>query len=61
MYTVGSQKLFTSEPFEIHSLDASNVANVQVHVVPASGGSRNGIVNHQDYEIGYFDNRHIFL
>ena len=27
---------------EIHSLDASNVANVQVHVVPVSGGSRNG-------------------
>ena len=34
VYTVGSQKLFTSG-FEIHSLDASNVANVQVHVVPA--------------------------
>jgi hypothetical protein len=38
VYTVGSAKTVYIRALEIHSLDASNVANVQVHVVPASGG-----------------------
>ena len=37
--TVGSAKTVYVRALEIHSLDASNTANVQVHVVPNSGGS----------------------
>ena len=37
--TVGSAKTVYVRAVEIHSLDASNTANVQVHVVPNSGGS----------------------
>ena len=39
VYTVGSAKTAYIRALEIHSLDSSNTANVQVHVVPvASGG-----------------------
>ena len=37
--TVGSAKTVYVRALEIHSLDASNTANVQVHVVPNNGGS----------------------
>ena len=37
--TVGSGKTVYVRALEIHSLDSSNTANVQVHVVPNSGGS----------------------
>lgn len=37
--TVGSAKTVYVRALEIHSLDRDNVANVQVHVVPNSGGS----------------------
>ena len=37
--TVGSAKTVYVRALEIHSLDASNTANVQVHVVPNAGGS----------------------
>ena len=37
--TVGSAKTVYVRALEIHSLDSSNTANVQVHVVPNSGGS----------------------
>ena len=37
--TVGSAKTVYVRALEIHSLDSSNVANVQVHVVPNNGGS----------------------
>ena len=37
--TVGSAKTVYVRALEIHSLDVSNTANVQVHVVPNSGGS----------------------
>jgi len=37
--TVGSAKTVYVRALEIHSLDQSNIANVQVHVVPNSGGS----------------------
>ena len=37
--TVGSAKTVYVRALEIHSLDQDNVANVQVHVVPNSGGS----------------------
>ena len=39
VYTVGSAKTAYIRALEIHSLDASNTANVQVHVVPNNGGS----------------------
>lgn len=39
VYTVGSAKTAYIRAFEIHSLDSSNVANVQIHIVPNSGGS----------------------
>ena len=39
VYTVGSAKTVYIRALEIHSLDSSNIANVEVHVVPASGGS----------------------
>ena len=39
--TVGSVKTVYVGTPEIHSLDQDNVANVQVHVVPNSGGSWN--------------------
>jgi len=39
VYTVGSAKTAYIRALEIHSLDGTNVANVQVHVVPNSGGS----------------------
>ena len=39
VYTVGSAKTAYIRALEIHSLDASNTANVSVHVVPNSGGS----------------------
>ena len=37
--TVGSAKTVYVRALEIHSLDPSNTANVQVHVVPNSGGN----------------------
>ena len=37
--TVGSAKTVYVRALEIHSLDVSNTANVQVHVVPNSGGN----------------------
>ena len=37
--TVGSAKTVYVRALEIHSLDSSNTANVQVHVVPNSGGN----------------------
>ena len=37
--TVGSAKTVYVRALEIHSLDTSNIANVQVHVVPNNGGS----------------------
>ena len=37
--TVGSAKTVYVRALEIHSLDPSNTANVQVHVVPNNGGS----------------------
>ena len=37
--TVGSAKTVYVRALEIHSLNASNTANVQVHVVPNAGGS----------------------
>ena len=37
--TVGSAKTVYVRALEIHSLDSSNTANVQVHVVPNNGGS----------------------
>lgn len=37
--TVSAGKTAYIRALEIHSLDASNTANVQVHVVPNSGGS----------------------
>ena len=37
--TVGSAKTVYVRALEIHSLDGSNTANVQVHVVPNSGGN----------------------
>ena len=37
--TVGSAKTVYVRALEIHSLDSSNTATVQVHVVPNSGGS----------------------
>ena len=37
--TVGSAKTVYVRALEIHSLDSSNSANVQIHIVPASGGS----------------------
>jgi len=39
VYTVGSAKTVYIRALEIHSLDSSNTANVQIHVVPNSGGS----------------------
>ena len=36
--TVGSAKTVYVRALEIHSLDSSNTANVQVHVVPNNGG-----------------------
>jgi len=39
VYTVGSAKTAYIRALEIHSLDVINVVNVQVHVVPNSGGS----------------------
>ena len=40
--TVGSAKTVYVRALEIHSLDSSNTANVQVHVVPATGGGSAG-------------------
>ena len=40
--TVGSAKTVYVRALEIHSLDASNTANVQVHVIPAQGGGSIG-------------------
>ena len=37
--TVSAGKTAYIRALEIHSLDSSNTANVQVHVVPNSGGS----------------------
>ena len=37
--TVGSGKTVYVRALEIHSLDSENTANVQIHVVPNSGGS----------------------
>ena len=37
--TVGSAKTVYVRALEIHSLDPTNIANVQVHVVPNNGGS----------------------
>ena len=62
--TVGSAKTVYVRALEIHSLDSSNTANVQVHVVPNNGGStgtassitriaRLGISTHDTY---FFEN-----
>ena len=40
--TVGSAKTVYVRALEIHSLDASNTANVQVHVVPTIGSGNIG-------------------
>tara|TARA_Y100000004_G_scaffold41846_1_gene45677 strand:- start:1061 stop:1420 length:360 start_codon:yes stop_codon:yes gene_type:complete len=40
--TVGSAKTVYVRALEIHSLDTTNVANVQVHVVPAASGGGAG-------------------
>ena len=37
VYSVGSAKTAYIRALEIHSLDESNTANVQVHIVPATG------------------------
>ena len=37
VYSVGSAKTAYIRALEIHSLDESNIANVQVHIVPATG------------------------
>ncbi len=37
--TVAAGKTVYVRALEIHSLDSTNVSNVRVHVVPASGGS----------------------
>ena len=37
--TVGSAKTVYVRALEVHSLDPTNTANVQVHVVPNNGGS----------------------
>ena len=39
VYTVGSAKTAYIRALEIHSLDPSNTAIVEVHIVPNSGGS----------------------
>ena len=39
VYSVGSAQTAYIRALEIHSLDSSNTANVQVHVVPNNGGS----------------------
>ena len=62
--TVSAGKTAYIRALEIHSLDSSNTANVQVHVVPNSGGSagtassvtriaRLGISTHDTY---FFEN-----
>ena len=38
VYSVGSAKTAYIRALEIHSLDASNSANVQIHIVPTTGG-----------------------
>ena len=38
VYSVGSAKTAYIRALEIHSLDASNTANVQIHIVPTEGG-----------------------
>ena len=38
VYSVGSAKTAYIRALEIHSLDASNTANVQIHIVPTTGG-----------------------
>ena len=40
--TVGSAKTVYVRALEIHSLDTNNIANVQVHVVPAASGGGAG-------------------
>ena len=42
VYSVGSAKTAYIRALEIHSLDASNVANVQVHIVPKTSGDAIG-------------------
>ncbi len=42
VYTVGSAKTAYIRAIEIHSLDASNTANVQVHIVPTTGSGNIG-------------------
>jgi hypothetical protein len=37
VYTVGSAKTAYIRAFEIHSLDSTNKATVQVHIVPTQG------------------------
>ena len=37
VYSVGSAKTAYIRALEIHSLDETNIANVQVHIVPATG------------------------
>jgi uncharacterized protein YabE (DUF348 family) len=39
VYTVGSAQTAYIRAIEIHSLDTSNTANVQIHIVPNDGGS----------------------
>ena len=42
VYTVGSAKTAYIRAIEIHSLDSSNTANVQVHIVPTTGSGNIG-------------------
>jgi hypothetical protein len=42
VYSVGSAKTAYIRALEIHSLDASNTANVQVHIVPTTGSNNIG-------------------
>ena len=39
VYTVGSGKTTYVRSFLVHNLDADNITNVKIHVVPNSGGS----------------------
>ena len=42
VYSVGSAKTAYIRALEIHSLDSSNTANVQVHIVPKTSGDAIG-------------------
>ena len=65
VYSVGSAKTAYIRALELHSLDASNTANVEVHIVPKTSGdaigtassvtriARLGISTHDTY---FFEN-----